>query len=173
MAAPHRHPLREPMLWLVIGLPLAAVVAGLLTLAIAIRAGGSDVIPEEVRRTAQIQVRDLGADEAAQAAHLGFLLEQDRDGLRLRRLTGAPAAVPLLLRLRHPTDATQDRTLTLQPQGDDWRVAGRVPVDHDWRVELAPAGEAWRVVGRWPAGAVTVHLMPALSRLPTPSGRGE
>jgi hypothetical protein len=166
MPSTHRHPLREPMLWLVIGLPLAAVVAGLLTLWIAIRAGGSDAIPEPVRRTAQIQVRDLGTDEAARRANLAFLLQRETDGLRLLRLTGAPGAGALTLHLRHPTDATQDRSVTLLPQAGAWRLHAAIPSNHDWRLELVPANGAWRLVGRWPAGAATARLAPALAALP-------
>lgn len=159
---PSRHPLREPMLWLVIGLPVAAVVAGLLTLWIAIRAGGNDAIAEPVRRTAQIQVRDLAADEAARAAGLALLLQRDANGLRLMRLTGAAGHEALQLHLRHPSLAAADRTITLQPDAGAWQARGVLPADHDWRLELLPADGAWRLVGRLPAGAITARLEPAL-----------
>lgn len=48
--APHSHPhgrapWREPMLWLVVGIPVAAVLAGILTVVIAVRASSAnDVI---------------------------------------------------------------------------------------------------------------------------------
>lgn len=40
---PHkRPPWREPVLWLVIGIPVAAVLAGILTVFIAVRASSAD-----------------------------------------------------------------------------------------------------------------------------------
>ncbi len=162
MSHARRHPLREPMLWLVIGLPAAAVVAGLLTLWIAIRAGGSDVIPEDVRRTAQIQMRDLGADQTARAAGLAFLLQRDAAGLRVLRLSGEAGQGALVLHLIHPSRASADRSVRFAA-GDDARQARLVlPADHDWRLELLPADGRWRLVGRLPAGAVTARLQPAL-----------
>lgn len=166
-----RHPLREPMLWLVIALPAAAVVAGLLTLWIAIRAGGSDAIPEDVRRTAQIQVRDLGADEAARAAGIALLLQRDADGLRVLHLSGDAGHGALLLHLRHPSRAASDRRVTLQPVAGAWQAHIALPADHDWRLEVLPADGAWRLVGRLPAGAVSARLQPALS--PAAASTGE
>lgn len=60
---PPRSAWREPMLWLVIGIPAATILAGLTTLAIA--AGGPEMARASgVRVTAQIQVEQPAPAEA-------------------------------------------------------------------------------------------------------------
>lgn len=56
---------REPMLWLVLALPLAVLVAGALTVRAAIDSGPLDSAPG-VRRTGQVQVQDPGLVSSAQ-----------------------------------------------------------------------------------------------------------
>src|SRR3546814_12127144 len=73
---------REPMVWLMLALPAAAVVAGLSTVVIAVRASGDDAIPESIRRTAQMQEADLAADQQALQRHLCA-------SVQLTRSTGA------------------------------------------------------------------------------------
>src|SRR3546814_11862504 len=65
-----------------LALPAAAVVAGLSTVVIAVRASGDDAIPESIRRTAQMQEADLAADQQALQRHL-------RASVQLTRSTGA------------------------------------------------------------------------------------
>jgi uncharacterized protein len=77
---------RNPVLWLVIGLPALSVVAGIGLLVVAIRSGGSDAVPAEVRRTAQVQVTDLAPDEAARRAGLRVVLRVDADSGRIQLL---------------------------------------------------------------------------------------
>lgn len=159
-----RSPWREPMLWLVVALPAAAVAAGIATLAIAIRAGGSDAIPDEVRRTAQIQIADLGADARAQALGLSALVRVDGGALEVLPVSGAlPRDAALTLHLQHPTRAAEDRALVLQPSARGWRVRHALDRSHDWRLELAPADRGWRLRGRLPAGVLAARVGPALA----------
>lgn len=159
-----RSPWREPMLWLVVALPAAVIVAGIATLVIAIRAGGSDAIPDEVRRTAQIQVADLGADARAQALGLSALVRVDGDTLEVLPVSGTlPRDATLTLRLRHPTRAAGDRELVLQPSALGWRVDHALERGHDWRLELVPADRGWRLRGRLQAGLLAARVGPALA----------
>ena len=41
---------REPMVWLVFGLPLASIVAGVTLVVIAVRSGGADTVSDQVQR---------------------------------------------------------------------------------------------------------------------------
>ena len=59
-----------PLLWLVVLIPLATVVAGIGTVVIATRTGSTDAVIDPVRRTAQVQDSDLRADR--EAARLGL-----------------------------------------------------------------------------------------------------
>src|SRR3546814_1227870 len=56
----HRHPLREPMIWLVIALPLAAVLGGIWMMVLSSRSGSIDSVSDDVQRTGKIQTTDLG-----------------------------------------------------------------------------------------------------------------
>ena len=55
---------KNPVLLLLIGLPVATLAAGVATLAL-IGRGGLDTVGDPVRRTAQVQQVDLAADAAA------------------------------------------------------------------------------------------------------------
>lgn len=158
-----RAPRREPMLLLVIGLPAAAVVAGVATLLLAM--GGGDAGDARVRRVAQAQNADLGPDRAASRlalrAELALTLD---DALRLELAGDAPPARALELTLRHAIDPGRDRSARLVPAGggvylgrlDAPRAAGA----HN--VELVPEDAGWRLVGRLAADAAAVDLQPAL-----------
>ena len=156
-------PSRNPMVWLMIGLPLAAVVAGLTTLYIAVASGGSDAIPEEVRRTAQVQTVELGADEAAAKRKLTAVLSLQEDAVEVLPATGDfDRGKPLVLLLQHPIEAAKDVSLTLSPTAAGWRAEAKVAVDHAWRVRLGDADETWRIRGRLPSGQRGTLLQPAL-----------
>ena len=71
---PHRPARREPMLWLVFGLPARVVVASLVTVWISARGGAYDRVADDVRRTAQIQTTELAPDEAAAKLGLSAVL---------------------------------------------------------------------------------------------------
>src|SRR3546814_4704889 len=60
---------REPMVWLMLALPAAAVVAGLSTVVIAVRASGDDAIPESIRRTAPMQEAAIAPDQPTLQRH--------------------------------------------------------------------------------------------------------
>ena len=154
---------REPMVWLTAGLPVASVVAGLLLVVTAVRAGGADEVDAPVQRRAQIQLSELGPDEAAQRLQLAALVRLDPDAVEVLPVSGTlPRASQLVLTLSHPTDATQDRRIELAPGANGWRAPATVPVDHDWLVRVSPADGHWRVVGRMVRGAPT-RLGPALA----------
>ena len=158
-------PSRNPMVWLMIGLPLAAVVAGTATLVIAIRSGGSDAIPEEVRRTAQIQTAELGADEAAAQRRLSAVFSVDDGRVSVLVATGDfDRTKPLTLLLQHPIEAAQDISVTLQPDARGWSAGQALDASHDWRLRLDDADAAWRLRGRLPAGQRGTLLRPSLAK---------
>ena len=165
---------RNPVLWLVIALPAAVIVAGFATLYIAIDAGGSDAIPDDVRRTAQIQTTELGPDERAAALKLSAVLSVGEGHIDVLPASGALVddkalrGKPLRLLLQHPTLAAEDRELKLVPTAAGWRADIALDPKHDWRIQLVPEGTAWRLRGRLPAGQRGVLLAPAVGELPAP-----
>jgi hypothetical protein len=60
----HRPAWQEPMVWLVTGIPLATIVAGITTLVLIAGGNGMDRAPG-VRVTAQIQVEQPAPKDAA------------------------------------------------------------------------------------------------------------
>lgn len=156
---------REPMMWLVIAIPAASVVAGIALLVIAIRSGGADSVAEPVRRTAQIQVADLGPDARAQALKLSALVRVAPGLVEVLPVAGDfDRTAPLQLLLHHPTVAVQDRTLTLTPTDTGWRLAADIDSSHDWKIELQPGDHGWRLQGRLPKRQLAAYLAPALAR---------
>lgn len=155
--------LRQPVFWLVLGLPLLGIVAGIGIVVAAVGSGGSDALSVSVRRTAQIQTEDTAADLAALQRGLQARLQLDKErGVISLQLDGSvdAATQDLQLRLLHPLRAQWDRQLLLQRVGDRWQ--GRVGTDLNgaWNLRLQPADASWRLGGRLDAAAVQARLQP-------------
>lgn len=158
-------PWKQPVMWLVLGLPAAVVVAGIIMVVVA---GGSDAIdtgPDQVRRMAQIQTTDLGPDEFASEEKLSAIvrLDPEQELVEVLPVNGAfDHSAPLQLDLLHPTDQAQDRHLLLQPTELGWRAAADIDGGHDWNVRLGPVDAHWRLQGRLPKDQLATHLRPRL-----------
>ena len=154
---------REPMMWLVLGLPAASVVAGVILVSLAAR-DSSDSVGDVVSRTAQIQVSDLSPDARARDLRLSAIVRVDEGFLEVLPVTGDfERAAPLRLVLRHPTLAASDLELRADPADNGWRAETTLTLDHDWKLELMPEGMPWRLQGRLPAGQRAAHVKPAFS----------
>jgi uncharacterized protein len=163
-ASPHRPWFREPMLWLVIGLPLSSIVAGLSLLGFALHTGGADTVTDEVQRMSQIQLSDLDADHRAQRRGLQAELAIDADTGAVRlTLLGATAddrRLPLQLDFVHPLRAGQDRRLALTPAGDAWLGRFDGGLGNDWQLQLRSDAERWRLEGRLQRGQALAQMAP-------------
>jgi hypothetical protein len=150
---------REPMVWLVAAIPAAAVVATIALLVTATRSSGNnDLVADEVQRTAQVQVADLGPDAAAQQLRSVRSCVPARASSKCCRSMAASTATPgwswRCTILRAPRSIA---TLPSCPFKTGWRSDGEIDLSHDWNVELRPADGAWRLRGRWQLGA-TGHV---------------
>jgi len=160
---------RNPVMWLVIGLPILSIVAGVGLVVVALESGGDDAVIDTVQRTAQIQTTELGPDERAQSMKLSAVLHVDARGIELLPVGGGfsngdvPRNAPLKIVLSHPSDATLDRTVELRPSELGWHADLDLPLDHDWLLQLTPADTQWRLRGRLIAGQGAAHLGPALA----------
>lgn len=155
----------NPVLLLVLLLPVVAVVAGVSLVVIATR-GGSDRVVDEVQQTRQIQTRDFSADETAQRERLSAIIRIDADSgvIEVLPVTGRfDADAPLRLRLLHPSRAAADLDLTLAPGGNGWRSDAHFDASHDWNLRLSGDDGRWRLQGRWQGGQLAAHLNPALA----------
>src|SRR5690606_8455517 len=119
-----------------------------------IQAGGQgaiDVVPDDVRRTAQIQTTDLGPDQLAHDMRLSAIARIDLEGgyVEVLPVNGDfDRQAPLQLHLLHPALADGDVSLELQPTETGWRIDAEPGVEHAWRVRLEPANGEWRLQGR-------------------------
>ncbi|MGV8943338.1 FixH family protein [Thermomonas sp.] len=181
-----RHPLREPMVWLVIALPLAAVISSIWLVMLSMRGGSIDSVADEVHRTGQIQTTDLGPDARAAQLKLSAVLQSEAGMLRVFPASGEfRRGEPLQLKLLHPHEQEGDEVLTLQPDELGWQVKYAADPRHDWNLQLSdgPIGAdlttgssktgdaksddahpngSWRLRGRLPQGQHAAHLGPAL-----------
>jgi hypothetical protein len=154
---------REPMMWLVIALPLASVIAGGILLTLAFR-DSSDSVGDLVQRTAQIQVSDLSPDARARDLRLSAIIRIDEGYVEVLPVTGEfDRGQPLRIVLRHPTLAAADVELRAAPSDNGWRADAELGLDHDWKLELMPEGTPWRLQGRLPKGQRAAHVKPAFS----------
>jgi hypothetical protein len=162
MTAP-RAALREPMLWLIIAIPLATVIGGLTTLWLAEQSGQSDVVPEDVQRTAQAQVVDLAPDIEAARRHLSAHVAVDANNGAVRAdLVSPNADDALVIKFVHGLRAADDVTLPMAREGDHWQASLPPMVSADWRLALEDAHGHWRLIGRLPRGSHQAQLLPAV-----------
>ena len=154
---------REPMMWLVIGLPLVVVIACINLLVVASR-DSSDSVGDVVKRTAQIQVADLSPDARARDLNLSAIVRVDEGYVEVLPVTGVfERDKPLRLVLRHPAVAASDIELRAEPGDNGWRAEVELAMANDWKLELMPEGMPWRLQGRLPKGQRAAHVKPAFS----------
>jgi hypothetical protein len=155
---------RVPFVWLLIALPLAAVVGSFATLWLAIRSDDGLVADDYYRRGKEIN-RVLARDRAA--AGLGLAGKVEFDAARRHLVVRLEAREDMNLppqvefRLLHATRAGLDRVLilprhrgatyeaplpelapgrwNLQLAARDWRLTGSLSVPGEARAELMPA----------------------------------
>jgi len=140
----------NPVLILVITLPLLAVAGSFVSLALALTRGDSE-LPKNYHWEGGALDRDVELQARAARLHiaatLGFDALTQQCTLMLRGPTGAVPAT-LRLTLAHPTESSLDRHLLLQPSGDRYRApCGALPAAH-WWLELADEQGGWLLRSR-------------------------
>jgi uncharacterized protein len=155
---------REPMLWLVAGLPLLVLAAAAATVALA-RRTPADASAAQVRRIAQVQLEDLAPDRAAAQRGLQATLEADPAAGTVTLRAGS-AALPeqgLELHMLHPLSQAQDRIVLLTRTAGAWRGRTAAWTPHAWELRLQPPHGAWRLTGRLAREAVQARMQPAVA----------
>ena len=152
-------------MWLVVGLPLLSIVAGVGLVIVATRTGGADSVSDEVRRVSQIQTTDLGPDQQARALGLSAVLRIDEGVIEVIPVTGDFAhKAPLRLLLQHPAQTAEDIQLELAATDAGWRLEQAIDDGHDWIVELSAGDGGWRLHGRLPKQQHATRLAPSLAQ---------
>lgn len=154
---------RIPVMWLVIGLPLASIVAGVGLVFIAVNAGGADAVNDEVQRVSQVQTTNLDPDAAARKRGLSAVLRIEDGVVEVLPATGEfERNAPLRIVLGHPIRAAEDVRLELPATATGWRAEAAIDPGHDWTIELLPADGSWRLHGRLPKQQHATRLAPSL-----------
>ena len=141
--------------WFLIAIPGTAVVAGVITLFLALREPQSMVV-DDYARIGLATHRRLARDERAVALGLSgeLVLSGDPPSVAVTLAAAQPLDRPDLLRLTlaHPTKGDRDLRLELRRDGDAWR--GSLPAAPTTRryVQLEPPDGGWRLAGELPAG---------------------
>lgn len=152
----------NPVAWLVVGIPVVTVIAGVWTLWLAAGDSATDAHPDAVRRMAQVQQASTDADQAAAQAGLSARIEIAEDHVLVTVSPTAGTRAPALM-LRHPIESQLDRVLMLSPHPRGWRSQESLAAPHGWRLQLVADDGRWRLVGRYRPGDTTLELRPALA----------
>ena len=149
-------------MWLLISLPMTAVIAGMVTLYLAVSTSDGLVVDDYYKRGKAINV-DLARDAAAARHELRADIELDMRNNHVQLLLqGNIERLPetLTLSLLHPTQAGYDQVLPLQHAGDgvysgaidevgrgnwylqletvEWRLSGSMRMPHTGKIVLLP-----------------------------------
>lgn len=143
---------REPWPWLLMILPLTAVVAGFITAWYAV-VSSDGLVADDYYKEGMTINQTLHRDAAAAAMNLGATLRTSADAHTLHvTLTGKLAPLPNTLRLSvlHPTQPGRDHILVLHATGADV-YRGLMPHlgNGRWRLILETPQGGWRLTGVW------------------------
>jgi hypothetical protein len=140
---------RHPWVWLLIAVPLAAVIGSIITIYLAVTTSDGLVVDDYYQQGKAIN-RILARDRAAAKHGLEAHIELDAVNNRVTvQLAARDADMPdaLTLAFMHPTTQGHDQQLRLAQTGDD-RYSGHFAdlQRGDWYLQLE--ADDWRLSGR-------------------------
>lgn len=144
---------KEPMVWLIAGLPATAVVASFITYFIAAHEPDSLVRADYRKEGFALVEKTTEADKMA--TELGMIARLTVNNGKLEvalksRLVTAPARVALTI--IHPTKESQDIHLVLDGSNGESYIANIPDVGNGKRIlVLEPEDRTWRITGQWMA----------------------
>jgi len=154
----------EPWVWLLIALPMTAVIGGMITIYLAVTTSDGLVVDDYYKRGKAINM-DLARDAAAASHGLRARLDLDMTNRRiLLSLDSQDNLRPAQVRfsLLHPTRPGNDQVIMLLPAASDGTYAGTLQAlrDGNWYLQLE--ADDWRLSGaiQTPRDSVVV-LVPA------------
>ena len=136
---------REPWAWLVVILPLSAVVAGIATLIIANTNPDTLVIGDYYKKGKAINL-EVSKVKLAQKLGMRFALQLSNDELIIKP-TGIEKVFPVInVQFFHPTLAEKDFNLALTPDGNGYfRHQFDTTVSGKWKITLTPFENTWKI----------------------------
>jgi len=141
---------REPWPWILIALPLSAVIAGIATLIIAIE--HEDALVAEDYYKQGLAINQV-LERESRAAALGLRAQAMISGERIRiglSPGGSDLPASIIVRFIHPTRAGEDRSIVLGAIANGW-YEGVMPgmASGRWRVQAEDDQGIWRLTGIW------------------------
>jgi hypothetical protein len=137
----------NPVLWLVIALPLLAVVGSLTSLALAVTRGDPE-LPKDYHWEGAALDRDQQRLATAAQQGIGATISYQAKTQRCMVTLHGAAPSQLRLDLVHPTDPRADRRLTLAQTGASYEAdCTGLPVAH-WWLEVSDDTAGWMLRGR-------------------------
>jgi len=155
---------REPWPWILMSGPAVVVVAGFVTLWLAVRTSDG-LVAEDYYKEGLAVNRVFALEDAAERLGLVATVEAARGALSVR-LAGRAAPPALFVRLAHATRAGFDVTLRLARGADgNYRAAlpPALPAGH-WHVSIEDPRREWRVAGVWSGSEAPFILDPEHQR---------
>lgn len=156
---------REPWPWLLMLGPLAVIVAGVITIWLAVSSADGLVDDDYYKQGMAVNQR-IHRDQEAQARGVEAAISFPPSGREVVVTVSEKAdrgvSPVLFFRLSHPTVAGRDIALSL-PLGPDgsYRAALEVPRQGRWLVSVEDGSAGWRLVGEWsPEKSSVLHLAP-------------
>ena len=151
---------RQPWPWLLMAGPASVVVAGFITLALAIESSDGLVADDYYKQGKAIN-KTLHRDEVAQS--LGYqavlTLAATDNRISLAFASATPNSAELNLLMAHSTRSGFDRNVVLTRQADGRYIAALPPLaPGQWQLILEDANRQWRLTGNWHAGDSQVQL---------------
>ncbi|MET3652092.1 hypothetical protein [Dyella japonica] len=153
---------REPMVWMLVGLPLASVAIGFALLFAAVRPGREDMeMVSNATHVGKLLVSAQDREPATAVATQGLVLRVKGDMIEAVPVDGDfPRGGKLRLTLISNDAQAAQRAFQLTPSELGWRGVGSLDGAREWLVELAPDNAAWSLRGHWTANARAVRLAP-------------
>jgi hypothetical protein len=137
----------NPVLVLVIALPLLAVVASFVSLALAVTRGDSE-LPKNYHWEGGALDRDQESEARAARLHIAGTLGFDPAAQQCTLVLRGAAPAALRLTLAHPTVTSLDRHVLLHPSGDHYAApCSALPAAH-WWLELSDEQDGWLLRAR-------------------------
>ena len=142
---------REPWPWILIALPLSAVIAGIATLIIAIKNEDALVAEDYYKQGLAIN-RVLERESRAAALGLSAQAMISEGQIRIGLAGVADPPGKIVVRFIHPTRAGEDQSLVLDTIATGW-YEGALPAmaAGRWRVQAEDDQAIWRLNGIWMA----------------------
>lgn len=153
---------REPMVWLILVLPVLAVI-GSVTSAVLAAKGADPEVAEEVRHDGLAINRDPTRDRAAAALGVEATVTTGGGALRVHLTLPPSAGTPgtLSAMLSHATLGNVDQRISLAGDGAGNFTGALTPlVPGHWYVEISPPDRGWRLTGDFTGAADNLVLRP-------------